>query len=87
MEDGRHFYEQQEKGIGDYFWDSLISDIESLKLYAGVHQRYSGLYRMPSKRFPYAIYYEVTDAVAYIVAVLPMRRSPLWIDKKVSGRS
>lgn len=86
MEDGRHFYEQQEKGIGDYFWDSLISDIESLKLYAGVHQRYSGLYRMPSKRFPYAIYYEVTDAVAYIVAVLPMRRSPLWIDKKVSGR-
>ena len=87
MESGRLFYEQQEEGIGDYFWDSLLSDIESLNLYAGVHQRHSGLYRMPSKRFPYSIYYEVSDAVAYVIAVLPMRRDPKWIKKKVSGRS
>lgn len=87
MESGRFFYEQQEEGIGDYFWDSILSDIESLNLYAGVHQRYSGLYRMPSKRFPYAIYYEVSDAIAYVIAILPMRRDPAWINKKISGRS
>ncbi len=30
LEDGRRFYENQEKGVGDYFWYSLLSDIESL---------------------------------------------------------
>ena len=26
----RSFYELQEIGVGDYFWDPLIADIESL---------------------------------------------------------
>ena len=32
------FYENQEQGVGTYFLDSLYSDIESLILYAGIHQ-------------------------------------------------
>lgn len=36
---GRNFYDQKEKGIGDYFWDSLISDIESLFIYGGITQQ------------------------------------------------
>lgn len=32
LADGRNFYEQQGEGIGDYFLDSLISDIDSLAL-------------------------------------------------------
>jgi hypothetical protein len=42
---GRNFYDQQEPGVGQYFWDSLISDIESLTIYAGVHQRYSDCFQ------------------------------------------
>ena len=38
-------------GIGEYFWDSLFADIESLVIYAGVHVREHGLCRMLSKRF------------------------------------
>ena len=30
--DGFEFYERQSKGLGDYFPDSLFSDIESLYL-------------------------------------------------------
>ena len=30
------FYEEQQAGIGDYFLNSLASDIGSLKLYAGI---------------------------------------------------
>jgi hypothetical protein len=41
---------------------------------------------MLAKRFPYAIYYEVADEAAYVVAVLPMRRSPNWIEKRLKGR-
>lgn len=35
--EGYDFYECQSKGLGDYFLDSLISDIESLHLYVGIH--------------------------------------------------
>lgn len=86
LESGRFFYNNQEQGIGEYFWDCLISDIESLIIYAGVHVKKYGYFRMPSKRFPYSIYYEVKEQTAYIVAVLPMRKSPEWIRKRM-GRS
>ncbi len=42
---------------------------------------------MLAKRFPYAIYYEVVDEIAYVVAVLPMRRNPAWIKGRLEGRS
>ncbi len=87
LEDGRLFYETQEQGVGEYFWDSLLSDIESLIIYAGVHSKEYGYYRMPSKRFPYSIYYDLNDNAAYIIAVLPERRNPNWIRYKLSNKS
>ena len=35
--EGWRFYQRQEEGLGDYFLDSLFSDIDSLQLYAGIH--------------------------------------------------
>jgi hypothetical protein len=35
---GFRFYENQEPGLGSYFLDSLFSDVDSLRLYAGIHQ-------------------------------------------------
>jgi hypothetical protein len=40
--DGSRFYESQQEGLGDYFLDSLFSDIESLQLYGGIHSRHFG---------------------------------------------
>ncbi|WKJ88920.1 hypothetical protein QZJ86_12905 [Methylomonas montana] len=34
---GRLFYDKQQEGVGDYFFDSLFAEIDSLALYAGVH--------------------------------------------------
>ncbi|MGV8073752.1 MAG: type II toxin-antitoxin system RelE/ParE family toxin [Syntrophobacteraceae bacterium] len=84
---GKAFYDQREAGVGDYFWDSLLADIESLLIYAGIHSREHGLYRMLAKRFPYAVYYEIADEIAYVVAVLPMRRNPSWIKRKMKNRA
>ncbi len=39
--DGHRFYESQAEGIGDYFLDSLMADIESLHIHAGVHAIFS----------------------------------------------
>ena len=48
LENGRKFYDDNESGVGDFFWDSLL---------------------------------------AYVVAVLPVRRNPVWIKNKLSKRN
>lgn len=65
--EGRQFYELQGKGLGEYFFDSLFSDIDSLTLYAGIHPIFYGYHRMLSKRFPYAVYYELKEKSAVTV--------------------
>lgn len=87
MTEGRHFYEKQKQSLGIYFWDSIVSDIESLTIYSGVHEKHFGLYRLLSRRFPYAIYYEISDAIAYVIAILPVKRSPIWISNKMRKRN
>ena len=86
LNEGRSFYDLQETGVGDYFWDCLIADIESLIIYAGIHRKKLGFYQMFAKRFPYGIYYEIIDKIAYVVAILPMRRDPAWISEQLKGK-
>jgi hypothetical protein len=61
--EGFHFYERQESGLGWYFLDSLFSDIDSLLLYAGIHNVVFGYYRCLAKRFPFAVYYAIDGEV------------------------
>ncbi len=73
---GRLFYEKQGEGLGEYFFDSLFSDIDSLVLYAGIHPKVNGYHRLLSKRFPYAVYYTREDDLAVVWRVLDLRRHP-----------
>ena len=79
LADGWRFYEQQNPGLGNYFGDSLFSDIDSLALYGGIHRRASGYFVLLAKRFPYAIYYKMDADVAIVWRVLDCRREPGWI--------
>ena len=82
--DGYHFYEKQTGGLGNYFLDSLYSDIDSLMINAGVHAVFFGKYhRLLSKRFPFAVYYRTRDQAVKVYAVLDCRRSPVWIREKL----
>ena len=49
---GFGFYERQSQGVGWYFLDSLSAEIESFHLYAGIHGKHRGFFRMLSRRFP-----------------------------------
>jgi hypothetical protein len=72
---GYQFYEQQEKGLGGYFIDSLFSDIDSLQVYAGIHSIHFKKYRLLSKRFPFAVYYTLqNNDVVLVHAVLDCRQ-------------
>ncbi len=82
--DGYWFYEKQAKGIGEYFLDSLYSDIDSLIVTAGIHPLfYEQYFRLLSKHFPFAIYYTVSDNTVWVYAILDCRRKPAWIRVKL----
>ena len=84
---GFEFYESQAVGLGQYFLDSLISDIDALVLYAGMHPKpLAGLHRSLSKRFPFAIYYDFDGSTAIILAVLDCRRNPRSIRGALGAR-
>ena len=79
---GKAFYDGLQQGVGDWFHDSLIADIESLYVHAGVHEQHFGYYRMLAKRFPYAIYYDTSPEYITVVAILPIRRNPAWLKQQ-----
>jgi len=62
---GIFFYESQSDGLGKYFLDSILSDIESLHIFAGIHVNIAGYYRLLAKRFPFSIYYKMKDDIVY----------------------
>lgn len=78
---GRQFYERQVEGVGEYFFDALFADIDSLTLYAGIHPKIFGFYRLLAKRFPYAIYYKIEGSQTVVVQrVLDLRQNPVKIE-------
>ena len=81
LDRGREFYARQSHGLGDYFLDSLFSDIDSLELYGGVHAKAFGYRRLLSKRFPFAIYYVTDGDVCLVWRVLDCRQNP----QKIKG--
>lgn len=84
---GFHFYEKQESGLGEYFLNTLYSDIDSLRLYGGIHPGHFGKFlRLLSKRFPFAVYYEVKGDVAFVRAILDLRQDPDWIAETLGNR-
>lgn len=81
LEKARRFYDSQEAGVGDYFFDSLFSEIDSLALYGGIHAVHFGFHRLLAKRFPYAIYYKIIDEKAIVFRILDCRRNPNQLRK------
>ena len=82
---GAVFYNDQRDGLGDYFIDCLFIDLESLESQAGIHEVVYGLHRKLAGRFPFAIYYAITDPVIDVVAILDCRRDPDSIAKRLDS--
>jgi hypothetical protein len=82
--EGFRFYQSRAIGVGFYFLDCFFSDIDSLVLFAGIHQVVHGYHRCLSKRFPFAIYYDVDGDLIRVHAILDCRRNPSWIRKRLT---
>ena len=79
LQEGFVFYESQDSGVGDYFLNSVYSEIDSLVLYAGIHRVLFGYHCLLCERFPYAVYYTVVGNAVKVWRVLDLRRDPNWI--------
>ena len=86
LHEARIFYEAQGEGVGDYFFDSLFSDIDSLVIHAGTHSKVDSFYRLLSRRFPYAVYYKVDGETIVVWRVLDLRRNPEHNHQALQGR-
>lgn len=80
---GQDFYRRQQADLGRYFLDSLFSDIDSLLAHAGVHEKWFGYYRALSKRFPFAIYYQLLDDEIQVWRVLDCRLNPETTERRL----
>ena len=82
--EGFYFYQNQVAGLGEYFIDSLFSDIDSLQLFAGIHPIFFDKYhRMLAKRFPFAIYYRISEKHVLVYAILDCRKNPAWTRERL----
>ena len=81
---GFWFYEEQSHGLGDYFRDCILADIDSLMFYGGIHGIVYGYHRMLAKTFPFSIYYQKRQDEVTVLAVLDARRNPSWIRDRLS---
>lgn len=83
--EGFRFYERQASGLGEYFLDSLSAEIDSLQIYAGIHEQYeSRYYRMLASKFPFAIYYTLTEETVFVHAILDCRQNPAWTRQRLA---
>jgi len=84
LKEGFYFYEVQKQGLGHYFIEALVSDIESLRIFAGIHSIHFGKYhRLLSKRFPFAVYYVIEENEVRIYAIADCRKDPAWIRQRL----
>lgn len=85
---GFNFYERRSPGLGSYFYDSVFSDIEELRHFAGSHPMMHGSHRLVCRTFPFAVFYTVEQGQVRVEAVLDCRRRPAWVERKIKrGRS
>jgi hypothetical protein len=70
---------------GRYFRKAINEDLRSLLISAGVHSVVYGLRRCLSKRFPYAIFYDVKGDLVLVYAILDCRRNPDDLRRRLHG--
>lgn len=78
------WYEQREKGLGNYFLLCLDASFEALKRYPTANRIIRHEYRrMFVRKFPAGIYYIVNGEQILVDAVEPFSRNPGNLDEKL----
>lgn len=81
------FYEKQQEGLGAYYRECILEDLDELGKTAGIHRKISGYHRVNSRRFQSIIYNRLADSIAVVAAILDARIDPAKRDHLLKRRS
>jgi hypothetical protein len=76
LQNGRDFYDGLREGLGTYFLESLFAEIESLRIFGGIHGKKYGFHRLLVTKFPYAVYYKIEKDQVMVYRILDCRSDP-----------
>ena len=86
LKKSKEFYNRQDPGIGNYFINEILSEIQELESKNGVHLKQFNYFRKLSKKFPYAIYYYTANEKVFVIAILDLRQNPTDLSNTLSNR-
>jgi plasmid stabilization system protein ParE len=86
VKDLQQFYNKQAVGLGEYCIDAIVTDLDRLRFFAGIHPKVFGYHRSLVHRFPVSIYYAVMYDEVVVAGILDNRKNPKKIYKTLLKR-
>ena len=81
IEDAKEYYNLQKPTLGDTFKNDVKRSIESIKEFPNLYPNITNeLKRTLLHRFPYSIFYAVTDNTILILSVAHQHRKPFYLN-------
>ena len=80
IEDAKEFYNLQKPTLGDTFKNDVKKTIENIKNFPNLYPNITNdLKRTVLHRFPYSIFYAITDNTILILSVAHQHRKPFYL--------
>ena len=80
IEDAKEFYNLQKPTLGDTFKNDVKKTIENIKNFPNLYPNITNdLKRTVLHRFPYSIFYAITDDTILILSVAHQHRKPFYL--------
>lgn len=80
IEDAKEFYNLQKPTLGDTFKNDVKKSIESIKKFPNLYPNITNdLKRTVLHRFPYSIFYAITDNTILILSIAHQHRKPFYL--------
>ena len=83
LDEAAHYYDQERQGLGDEFLEEIEQSISRILGFPEAWGEMSPqIRRCLTRRFPYGIVYQILDQEILIVAVMHLKRRPMyWQDR------
>lgn len=80
IEDAKEFYNLQKPTLGDTFKNDVKKNIESIKKFPNLYPNITNdLKRTVLHRFPYSIFYAITNDTILVLSVAHQHRKPFYL--------
>lgn len=83
----QRFYNKQQRGLGDRFYDALQADLRKLQSIAGVHTSRFACQRLIAEEFPFGIFYRIDGDLIVVIAIFDLRRDPAAMARALNRRT